>query len=636
MGGFNQDIEIDFKAPKDRSSIIKVIGVGGGGNNALQHMYERGIHGVDFIVLNTDAQALDEHSVSNKVQLGTRTTEGLGAGADPEVGEKAAIESMDDIREALGHNTKMVFITAGMGGGTGTGAAPVVAQVAKELGILTVAIVTLPFDFEGKRRLEQAHSGLEKLRENVDSLIIINNDRLAEQYPDLDYEEAFSQANEVLTNAAKGMAEVITAPFKVNIDFRDAKTVLENSGTALMSIGIASGENRAEDAVKRALDSPLLNDNKITGAKKVMLLILSGEEHKAKMNEIKFISSYIQNEAGGGNKADVIFGVGTEDGLGESIKVLVVATGFAPEHEKNTVIPAERIIHDLNGGIKKPDIPVVESQSVKETPVNDVRRPSNRQEVREEQKRQFFRLDNNSNSNSNSNSNTNSNFPTNSFSVEKAEEKFDFHQTTVLEERREDDFATGFKFREEEEPSFFQAEEEPVKEYDLFSYAELEPVSFTFDLEEDKPKEEDFSFQVKDAPVNFRVEMREETAPQKKEPKVSVTNNQPQPQTPKNDFPNIEQKEEFTIIEKRRTEEEDSRIQERRNKLKEFNSSKFQGNDEKKIDIYEMIPAFRRRNIDVDFENPLDREQKISSFISENDKGKMEVRRNKFLNKDVD
>ena len=631
MGGFNQDIEIDFKAPKDRSSIIKVIGVGGGGNNALQHMYERGIHGVDFIVLNTDAQALDEHSVSNKVQLGTRTTEGLGAGADPEVGEKAAIESMDDIREALGHNTKMVFITAGMGGGTGTGAAPVVAQVAKELGILTVAIVTLPFDFEGKRRLEQAHSGLEKLRENVDSLIIINNDRLAEQYPDLDYEEAFSQANEVLTNAAKGMAEVITAPFKVNIDFRDAKTVLENSGTALMSIGIASGENRAEDAVKRALDSPLLNDNKITGAKKVMLLILSGDEHKAKMNEIKFISSYIQNEAGGGNKADVIFGVGTEDGLGESIKVLVVATGFAPEHEKNTAIPAERIIHDLNGGIKKPDIPVVESQPVKETPVNDVRRPSNRQEVREEQKRQFFRLDNNSNSNTNSNSN----FPTNSFSVEKAEEKFDFHQTTVLEERREDDFVTGFKFREEEELSFFEAEEEPVKEYDLFSYAELEPVSFTFDLEEDKPKEEDFSFQVKEAPVNFRVEMREETAPQKEEPKVSVTNSQPQPQTPRNDFPNVEQKEEFTIIEKRSTEE-DSRIQERRNKLKEFNSSRFQGNDEKKIDIYEMIPAFRRRNIDVDFENPLDREQKISSFISENDKGKMEVRRNKFLNKDVD
>ena len=628
MGDFNQDMGIRINAPKNKSSIIKVIGVGGGGNNALQHMYERGIHGVDFIVLNTDAQALDEHSVSNKVQLGTRTTEGLGAGADPEVGEKAAIESMDEIREALGSNTKMVFITAGMGGGTGTGAAPIVAQVAKELDILTVAIVTLPFDFEGKRRLEQAYSGLEKLRENVDSLIIINNDRLAEQYPDLDYEEAFSQANEVLTNAAKGMAEVITAPFKVNIDFRDAKTVLENSGTALMSIGIASGENRAEEAVKRALDSPLLNDNKITGAKKVMLLILSGDDHKAKMNEIKFISSYIQDEAGGGNKADVIFGVGTEDGLGESIKVLVVATGFAPEHEKNAVVSSERIIHDLNGGIKNTDTatpPAVESKPTKETSVNDVRRPRNRQEIREEQKRQFFRLD----SNSNSNSNTNSNFPTNSFSVEKVEEK----STTVLEDRREDDFSASFRFREEVS-SFPQEEEVPAKEYDLFSYTDLEPVSFDFDLEEDKPKEEDFSFQVKEAPINFKMEVREEVSFEEDGFQTPVARNQNKQETPKNDFPNVEQREEFTIIEKRSTEE-DSRIQERRNKLKEFNS-RSHGSEEKKIDIYEVIPAFRRRNVDVDFEDPLEREQKISSFISENNKGKMEVRQNRFLNKDVD
>ena len=628
MGDFNQDMGIRINAPKNKSSIIKVIGVGGGGNNALQHMYERGIHGVDFIVLNTDAQALDEHSVSNKVQLGTRTTEGLGAGADPEVGEKAAIESMDEIREALGSNTKMVFITAGMGGGTGTGAAPIVAQVAKELDILTVAIVTLPFDFEGKRRLEQAYSGLEKLRENVDSLIIINNDRLAEQYPDLDYEEAFSQANEVLTNAAKGMAEVITAPFKVNIDFRDAKTVLENSGTALMSIGIASGENRAEEAVKRALDSPLLNDNKITGAKKVMLLILSGDDHKAKMNEIKFISSYIQDEAGGGNKADVIFGVGTEDGLGESIKVLVVATGFAPEHEKNAVVSSERIIHDLNGGIKNTDTatpPAVESKPTKETPVNDVRRTRNRQEIREEQKRQFFRLD----SNSNSNSNTNSNFPTNSFSVEKVEEK----STTVLEDRREDDFSASFRFREEVS-SFPEEEEVPAKEYDLFSYTDLEPVSFDFDLEEDKPKEEDFSFQVKEAPINFKMEVREEVSFEEDGFQTPVARNQNKQETPKNDFPNVEQREEFTIIEKRSTEE-DSRIQERRNKLKEFNS-RSHGSEEKKIDIYEVIPAFRRRNVDVDFEDPLEREQKISSFISENNKGKMEVRQNRFLNKDVD
>ena len=240
----------DFNLPKDRSSIIKVIGVGGAGNNALKHMYEKKIHGVDFVICNTDAQALDNNPVSNKVQLGPSITEGLGAGAEPEVGEKAAIESMDDIRAILGQNTNMVFITAGMGGGTGTGAAPVIAKAAKDMGILTVGIVTVPFAFEGKRRLEQAELGLEKLRESVDSLIVINNDNLRSIFGNLGFKQAFSKADEVLTNAAKGMAEVITAPFAVNIDFRDAKTVLENSGTALMSTGIATGDNRAEEAVK--------------------------------------------------------------------------------------------------------------------------------------------------------------------------------------------------------------------------------------------------------------------------------------------------------------------------------------------------------------------------------------------------
>ena len=290
----------DFNLPKDRSSIIKVIGVGGAGNNALKHMYEKKIHGVDFVICNTDAQALDNNPVSNKVQLGPSITEGLGAGAEPEVGEKAAIESMDDIRAILGQNTKMVFITAGMGGGTGTGAAPVIAKAAKDMGILTVGIVTVPFAFEGKRRLEQAELGLEKLRESVDSLIVINNDNLRSIFGNLGFKQAFSKADEVLTNAAKGMAEVITAPFAVNIDFRDAKTVLENSGTALMSTGIATGDNRAEEAVKKALDSPLLNDNKITGAKDVLLLILSGSEEnqEATMDDIGFINDYVQKEAG--------------------------------------------------------------------------------------------------------------------------------------------------------------------------------------------------------------------------------------------------------------------------------------------------------------------------------------------------
>lgn len=327
-----------FDFPKGSSSIIKVIGVGGGGNNALKHMYEKGIHGVDFVICNTDAQALDNNPVANKIQLGITTTEGLGAGADPEVGEKAALESMEEIKAVLGQGTKMVFITAGMGGGTGTGAAPIVAKTAKEMGILTVAIVTVPFSFEGKRRLEQAESGLEKLKASVDSLIVINNDKLRQQFGDLGFKKGFAKADDLLTNAAKGMAEVITAPFTVNIDFKDAESVLKDSGIALMSTGIANGDNRAEEAVKKALDSPLLNDSKITGAKNVLLLILSGEDdaHEATMGEIGFINDYIQKESG--ETANIIFGVGTDAELGDSLKVLVIATGFTKDSQKKKVV----------------------------------------------------------------------------------------------------------------------------------------------------------------------------------------------------------------------------------------------------------------------------------------------------------
>jgi len=342
-----------FDLPKGNSSIIKVIGVGGGGNNALKHMYERGIHGVDFVICNTDSQTLDNNPVSNKVQLGVSITEGLGAGADPEVGEKAAIESIEDIKAAMGQNTKMVFITAGMSGGTGTGAAPVIAKVAKDMGILTVGIVTVPFSFEGKRRLEQAELGLDKLRNNVDSLIVINNDKLRQQFGNLGFKSGFSKADEVLTNAAKGMAEVITGYFDVNIDFRDAKSVLQNSGTALMSNGIASGEKKAEEAVKRALDSPLLNDNKITGARNVLLLIRSGSE-EATMDEIGVIMDHIQEEAG--NTADIIFGVGTDEELGDSVSVLVIATGFAKDHKKNTGVTEKvkfTLSDSMDGGAKK-------------------------------------------------------------------------------------------------------------------------------------------------------------------------------------------------------------------------------------------------------------------------------------------
>ena len=341
-----------FDLPKGNSSIIKVIGVGGGGNNALKHMYEKGIHGVDFIICNTDAQTLDNNPISTKVQLGAAITEGLGAGADPEVGEKSALESIDEIKAVLGHNTKMVFITAGMGGGTGTGAAPVIAKIAKEMGILTIGIVTVPFSFEGKRRLEQAENGLEKLRNNVDSLIVINNDKLRQQFGNLGFKSGFAKADEVLANAAKGMAEVITGYFDVNIDFRDARSVLQNSGTALMSTGTASGENKAEEAVKKALDSPLLNDNKITGAKNVLLLIRSGNE-EATMDEIGLINDHIQREAG--NTADIIFGVGTDAELGDSISVLVIATGFAADDQKYAG-PTEKIRYSLEDTPSSPKV----------------------------------------------------------------------------------------------------------------------------------------------------------------------------------------------------------------------------------------------------------------------------------------
>ena len=282
----NLDLGISFDLPKNQSNVIKAIGVGGGGSNAINHMYRQGIKGVDFVICNTDAQALNNSGVPNKIQLGVNLTEGLGAGANPEVGEKAALESAEDIMAMLNVNTKMVFITAGMGGGTGTGAAPIIAQMAREMNILTVGIVTTPFSFEGKLRNDQAQAGIEKLRNHVDSLIIINNNKLREVYGNLGFKAGFSKADEVLSTASKGIAEVITHHYTQNIDLKDAKTVLSNSGTAIMGAASSSGTNRANDAITKALDSPLLNDNRITGAKNVLLLIVSGNE-EITIDEIK-------------------------------------------------------------------------------------------------------------------------------------------------------------------------------------------------------------------------------------------------------------------------------------------------------------------------------------------------------------
>ncbi len=603
-----------FDLPKGNSSIIKVIGVGGGGNNALKHMYEKGIHGVDFIICNTDAQTLDNNPVANKVQLGLTMTEGLGAGADPEVGEKAAIESIDDIKASLGQNTKMVFITAGMGGGTGTGAAPVIAKVAKEQGILTVGIVTVPFSFEGKRRLDQAEIGLEKLRNNVDSLIVINNDKLRQQFGNLGFKQGFSKADEVLTNAAKGMAEVITGYFDVNIDFRDAKSVLQNSGTALMSTGTASGENKAEEAVRKALDSPLLNDNKITGAKNVLLLIRSGNE-EATMDEIGLINDYIQKEAG--NTADIIFGVGTDEELGDAISVLVIATGFSKDNMKHAG-PSEKIKYNLHDEVAREEraSPFRSKTEREETP-----------KAEQKEGRNLFRLD----------GETDGNTP--QFSV----------AHTIAKQIIEEETSTQVHYFDEDAQG-----DEPEEEFNLFSFSDFEEEtqSFSFEVEDHPLNKTEITKEEKPVQVNFSLndaeDEVEETSiePAFQEKNIPAVENFVK-ETPKAEEPvphkTEEVKEEttttsfvdstsgFTFVNKTTDHNQDEKIHERRNKLKEFNS-RYQVL-ENETD-FETVPAFKRKNINIDGENASG--QKINSYLSENERGQIHVRENRFLNKDVD
>ena len=337
--------DINFDLPKNKSNVIKVIGVGGGGSNAINYMFQQGIMGVDFVVCNTDAQALEKSSVPIKIQLGASLTEGLGAGANPEVGKQSAEESYEDLHTLLSTQTKMVFITAGMGGGTGTGAAPIIARMAKNLDVLTVAIVTMPFQFEGKIRIEQAQKGMEELKNNVDSLIVINNNKLREVYGNLGFKAGFSKADEVLATAARGIAEVITHHYTQNIDLKDAKTVLTNSGSAIMGSASASGANRAQESIVKALDSPLLNDNKITGCKNVLLLIVSGEE-EITIDEIGEINDFIQSEAG--NNTNIIMGVGEDPELGDKISVTIIATGFNSDQQHEIVnTEAKKVIHTL-------------------------------------------------------------------------------------------------------------------------------------------------------------------------------------------------------------------------------------------------------------------------------------------------
>ena len=369
------DNNFSFDLPKNKSNVMKVMGVGGGGSNAVNHMFQQGITGVDFIVCNTDSQALDKSPVPNKIQLGVNITEGLGAGANPEIGKLAALETHEELRDLLETQTKMLFITAGMGGGTGTGAAPIIAEFAKELDILTVGIVTIPFDFEGKTRQIQAQKGLKKLKKTVDSLIIINNNKLRQVYGNLGFKEGFSKADEVLATAAKGIAQVITYHYTQNIDLKDAKTVLANSGTAIMGSATSSGSNRANDAIIKALDSPLLNDNKIDGSKNVLLLIVSGSD-EITIDEIGEINEYVQKETG--NTANIIMGVGEDQELGNNISVTVIATGFA-EDQQNNLLNSEtnKVIYTLDEDQTIEKNLIEEEDKISDNEVETIRYDSN-------------------------------------------------------------------------------------------------------------------------------------------------------------------------------------------------------------------------------------------------------------------
>ena len=357
-----------FDLPKEQSSIIKVIGVGGGGSNAVNHMYRLGIKGVDFVVCNTDHQALDTSPVPTKIPLGQSLTEGRGAGSIPDVGKNAAIENLEDVNEILAKNTKMIFVTAGMGGGTGTGAAPVIAQAAKDMGILTVGIITVPFTFEGRKRRTQAEEGIEKMRESVDTLLVINNDKLREMFGNLTLVNAFENADDVLAIAAKGIAEVISVTGQINVDFNDVNTVMKDSGVAIMGSAEAEGENRAIKCVENALNSPLLNDNNIDGAKYVLLNITYGTQ-AVLMDEISDITDYIQEEAG--STADVIWGHGYDESLGDKLCVTIIATGFntTPHTGLSMKAPKKNI---MNLEDDSPEIITNESEQLTEPVTNIV------------------------------------------------------------------------------------------------------------------------------------------------------------------------------------------------------------------------------------------------------------------------
>jgi cell division protein FtsZ len=634
---------ISFDLPKNQSNVIKVIGVGGGGSNAINHMFQQGIKGVDFIVCNTDSQALQNSAVPNKIQLGVNLTEGLGAGANPEVGQQSAIESIADIEKMLDSNTKMVFITAGMGGGTGTGAAPVIAQLAKERDILTVGIVTIPFQFEGKVRSEQALVGVERLRKQVDSLIVINNNKLREVYGNLGFKAGFSKADEVLATASRGIAEVITHHYTQNIDLKDAKTVLSNSGTAIMGSATAIGENRAKEAIIAALDSPLLNDNKITGAKNVLLLIVSGT-NEITIDEIGEINDHIQTEAG--FNANIIMGVGEDEALGDSIAVTIIATGFNVE-QQNEIVNTEpkKIIHALEDeqkmGRDLSQKQVVPSFNFSPAPV---------EEKKETEEKIVFALED---------------FEVADAKVEEPEIVSDLIKTTEFIKNIDVEFQIVSPISEHE---FYittpEVREMEVREPEFVAYKEEEQITFSFDLpikKAEEPKEDRILFELsnetKDIKVNQPVQVVPVTELNEKgivkyslEEYMEVENEliQSKPvakvEEPIDKELDLKMKveepkfnntafEEISPLEMTIEQTLKKRADERRLKMKEFNY-KFHNNPSR-VDEFEKEPAYKRMGIDLNHTQADNSKSRMSLGTDSNDDLQLRSN-NSFLHDNVD
>ncbi|MBT7459019.1 MAG: cell division protein FtsZ [Flavobacteriaceae bacterium] len=602
--------KIDFDLPKNQSNVIKVVGVGGGGSNAVNYMYHLGIKGVDFVACNTDAQALQNSPVPNKIQLGVSLTEGLGAGANPEIGERSAIESVDELSRMLSTNTKMIFINAGMGGGTGTGAAPVIAKMAQDMGVLTVGIVTMPFQFEGKTRNDQAEIGLEKLRKYVDSIIVINNNKLREVYGDLGFKQGFAKADEVLANASRGIAEVITHHYTQNIDLRDAKTVLASSGTAIMGSATAKGQNRGETAVAKALDSPLLNDNKIIGAKNVLLLVVSGTD-EVTIDEIGTINEHIQREAG--NNANIIMGIGEDSSLGEAIAVTVIATGFDLEQQEEIVhADPKKIIHSLSD--EQPIVHTLESEPAETDLFSEVS-PLVAADQKEEELVETTEL-------------------IRSIEVqheEVIEEPFNepiaSHDEFIIHElprqvhdMQDVDHEEVVAHHEEYEnpikevaPILFHLEEEPQVQNEA-----EQPVVASIDIEQKEPTPSVKKYNLEDF-----IEPVAESSPVKEEAVLKQAD-----EVKKEEPVNADEEEEVNPLNSTITQGLAQRADERRKKLKSFNH-KFVTN---RIDELEREPAYKRAQMDVNGEQNLSR---MSVDMDTNDEIRLRTN-NSFLHDNVD